>query len=171
MRNRKAARQPGRRTGPGAHRPTRWRWACPISLARSIAHRSALSRAVRTGLGTAGLRDRLAERRGPGLRPAGPPPPGDPTPDISARLIAVALRPPSIRWRNPLLAMRLPPKLRRSPRNTTRCLPAKHSSRRRRKPATTCFGQGAMQHLSPRRRPWRGPAVHRLHRQQHRNPR
>ena len=30
--------------------------------------------------------------------------------------------------------------------------------------------QGAMQRLSPRRRAWRGPAVHRLHRQQYRNP-
>src|SRR5882757_9618818 len=27
-----------------------------------------------------------------------------------------------------------------------------------------------MQRLSPRRRAWRGPAVHRLHRKQHRNP-
>jgi len=65
-----AARQSGRRAAQGP--PTnRWKWAFPISPAQFIGLRSGLIVLCSKACGAAGLRHRLAERRGRGLQPAG----------------------------------------------------------------------------------------------------
>ena len=165
-----AIRPPSRQRG---RRPTRWKWACPISLARCIARRSGpiapcskeIWGAQAFAIAWPGDVEQVCNQ-------PGPPPANDPMP---VHLTRVGSRPGRRHLRSDGAVHRRLRGLRRgddlSPPSSMRCWRARRSSRRRSRRATTCFAARRNATIVTATAARRRSAVHRFHREQYRNPR
>jgi len=162
-----ATQPPSRRKG---RRPTRRKMAAGYLLCGLSRLASGLSGLFESVWGRQAFRDRVAARCGTVCARPGPPPAGAPCRFISAHSIAAGPAPLSIRMAQSIAGYEASAEVTSFTSKFDAVLAGKAQFTTQSRAATTC--SAARRNATPVivTAAWRGPAVHRLHGQQYRNP-